>query len=62
MEDVMSNRRVELASAASPKLVELVRHAARASDAKVAEYVRGAVVQRLLRDGHDVAAALAVQD
>ena len=57
----MSNR-VQLATNATPKLVELVHRAARQSDAKVAEYLRSALVQRLRADGFDVAAALAPQD
>jgi hypothetical protein len=58
----MSHRRIALVTNTSQKLAELVRTAARQSDAKLAEYVRGAVVQRLQSEGHDVAAALQGQD
>jgi hypothetical protein len=54
--------RVQLTTVAAPKLVQLVRKAARQSDAKVSEYLRSALVQKLQRDGHDVASALAMQD
>jgi hypothetical protein len=57
----MSNR-VALSTVAAPKLVQLVRKAARQSDAKVSEYLRSALVQKLQRDGHDVASALTVSE
>jgi hypothetical protein len=53
----MSNR-IQLTTNVAPKLVDLVQRAARASDQKVAEFVRGAIVQRLKAEGHDLAAAL----
>jgi hypothetical protein len=58
----MSNHRVALTTNVAPRIIELVKTAARQSDAKLAEYVRGAVVQRLQRDGHDVGAAWLPQD
>jgi hypothetical protein len=54
----MSNR-IALTTNVSPKLVELVNRASRATDSKTAEYVRGAIVQRLKAEGHDLAAAFA---
>jgi hypothetical protein len=57
----MSNR-VQLTTAAAPKLASLIQRAARQSDAKVSEYMRSALVQKLRSDGFDVAAALAAQD
>jgi hypothetical protein len=60
--DTPMSTRVQLTTVAAPKLVQLVRKAARQSDAKVSEYLRSALVQKLQRDGHDVASALAMQD
>jgi hypothetical protein len=50
--------RVQLTTNVSPQLVDLVHRAARGQDQKPAEFIRGAIVQRLKADGHDVAAAL----
>jgi hypothetical protein len=50
--------RVQMTTNLSPRIVELVQRAARASDQKTAEYLRSAVVQRLKADGIDVASAL----
>jgi hypothetical protein len=54
--------RVQLTTVVAPRIVTMVQRAARQSDAKPAEYVRGAIVQRLRADGFDVAAALQAQD
>jgi hypothetical protein len=54
--------RIQLTTNLSPRLASLVERAARATDAKVAEYVRASVVQKLRSDGFDVAAALQGQD
>jgi hypothetical protein len=54
----MSNLRVQLTTNVSPKLVDLVHRAARGQDQKAAEFIRGAIVQRLKAEGHDLAAAL----
>jgi hypothetical protein len=58
----MSNHRIAMTTNASPRLASLVERAARATDAKVAEYMRSALVQKLRADGFDVAAALQGQD
>lgn len=50
--------RVQMTTNVTPKLVELVHRAARQSDQKAAEFIRGAIVQRLKAEGHDLASAL----
>jgi hypothetical protein len=50
--------RVQMTTNVSPRLVEIVNRAARQTDQKTAEFIRGAIVQRLKAEGHDLAAAL----
>jgi hypothetical protein len=57
-ETAMANRRVQLGVNVSPKLANLVHHAARGRDETLSTFVRSALIRRLEQDGLDVKAAL----